>query len=102
MIPKIKIVSRRADELSRCQDYITFLISFQNMLSDHFDQFNEQDYGVPIPFTLKKVYTHLTRCRVPDTPTSTLRPSVTPVISPQAQISNAASKEGGPSIIASF
>ena len=101
LIPKIKIVSRYVDELSRCQDYMPFLISYQNILSDNFDQFNGQDYGVPIPFTLKKVYTHLTRCRVPDTPTSTLRPSVVPVISPQTQIHNAAKKEYGPSIIAS-
>ena len=81
LIPKIKILSKCVDELSRCPDYMPYLIEYQNKLSNHFDQFNEQDYGVPTPFSLKHVYKHLTRNRVPDNPSGSLRPSILPSIS---------------------
>ena len=100
LIPKIKILSRLVGELARSQNYMPYLMSYQNDLSDYIEMFYDQDHSAPIPFTMKKLYNHLVRNNVPDVSTHTLRPSEHKIVtsSPPASTSN----EHGPSIVASI
>ena len=73
LIPSIKILDCYVNQLLRAREFLPYLLHFQDKLIDHYERFNDRDFSVTLPFTLKQVYRKLQRNGVSQIP-SDLKP----------------------------
>ena len=58
-LPSHQAPSEIPNELMRSSIYIQYLLDYETKLIEHIENFGENDYSVPLPFTIKNVYNHL-------------------------------------------
>ena len=59
LCPRIKLLQKFLNKLMRSSIYIQYLLDYETKLIEHIENFGENDYSVPLPFTIKNVYDHL-------------------------------------------
>ena len=56
LIPTIKIINKFVQELSRAQEYIPYLIDYQNKIRVHIRYFGDADNSYRLKFGLDEIY----------------------------------------------